>query len=147
MAVYWYGGVDFFLGDQGGRDRDMEFPPGSRQRVVYLQKAVGWAWAAFDLQREMVERFTVGGPFRTIVAVAHASGAILGIFGARQPYPGSTGFWDQPTAVEQHVLLLEDLAEWPDTVGVEALALRFGARLDLAFGGSENATWTGRGQT
>jgi hypothetical protein len=58
------------------------------------------------------------------------------MFGAGQTDPGSTGFWDEPTAVEQHVLLLEDLAEWPDAVGVEALALRFGARLDLAFGGS-----------
>lgn len=135
-AVSWYGGVDFFLGDQGGRDRARDFPPGSRQRVVYLRKAVGWAWAAFDLQREIVERFTVCGPFRTIVAVAHATRASLSMFGTGQTDPGSTGFWDQATAVEQHVLLLEDLAEWPDAVGVEALALRFGARLDLAFGGS-----------
>jgi hypothetical protein len=34
------------------------------------------------------------------------------------------------------VLLLENLPEWPDAAGVEAVALRFGARLDLAFGGS-----------
>jgi hypothetical protein len=133
-AVHWHGGVDFFLGDQGSREWDL--PPRSRQRVVYLQEAVGWAWAAFDLQREMVERFAVTGPFRAIVAVAHASGATLGTFGAGWAEPGSAGFWDQPTAVEQHVLLLEDLAEWPDAAGVEALALRFGARLDLAFGGS-----------
>ncbi len=78
----------------------------------------------------MVGRFAVGGPFRAIVAVAHASGASLRMFGAGWPEPGS-----QSTGVEQHVLLQEDLAEWPDAAGVEALALRFGARLDLAFGG------------
>lgn len=49
---------------------------------------------------------------------------------------GQRGFLGQPTAVEPHVLLLEDLAEWPDAAGIEALALRFGPRLDLAFGGS-----------
>lgn len=133
-AVHWHGGVDFFLGDQGGSE--WAVATGFRRRVVYLQKAVGWVWAAFDLQREMVERFAVGGPFRAIVAVAQASGASLGTFGAGWPEPSSTGFWGQPTAVDRHVLLLEDLAEWPDAAGVEALALRFGARLDLAFGGS-----------
>ncbi len=80
VAVAWHGGVDFFLGDQGGREWDA--PPGSRRRLFYLQKVIGWAWAAFDLQREMVERFTVGGPFRAIVAVAHTSGASLATFGA-----------------------------------------------------------------
>jgi hypothetical protein len=134
MAVRWHGGVDFFLGDQGGRE--WHLPPAAfRRRVIYLQTAVCWAWAAFDLQRETAERFTVGGPFRAVVAVAHTSGASLGTFGAGWAEPGSMGFWDQPTAVDQHVLLLEDLAEWPDAAGVEALALRFGARLDLAFGG------------
>jgi len=121
-AVRWHGGVDFFLGDQGGREWDIP-AAAFRRRVVYLQIAVCWAWAAFDLQREMVERFTAGGPFRAIVAVAHTSGASLGTFGAGCAEPGRTGFWDQPTAVDQHVLLLEDLAEWPDAVGVEALAL------------------------
>lgn len=134
VAVAWHGGVDFFLGAEGGHERDL--PPGSPRRVVYLQKAVGWAWAAFDVQRSMVERFTVGGPFRAIVAVARTFGACLGSFGAGWEEPGRSGFWGQPTAVDQHVLLVEDLADWPDAAGVEALALRFGARLDLAFGGS-----------
>lgn len=134
VAVHWHGGVDFFLGNQGGHERGI--PSGSRRRVVYLQKAVGWAWAAFGLQREMVERFMVGGPFRAIVAVARAAGASLGTFGAGRAEPESSGFWNQPTAVEPHVMLQEDLAEWPDAAGVEALAVRFGARLDLAFGGS-----------
>lgn len=44
------------------------------------------------------------------------------------------GVWAPPTAVEQHVLL-EDVSDWPDPAGVEELALRFAARLDLAFGG------------
>jgi hypothetical protein len=86
-------------GDQGGREWD--YLSGSRRRVVYLQKAVGWAWAAFDLQREMIERFAVGGPFREIVAVAHASWASLGTLGAGWAEPASAGFWGQPTAVEQ----------------------------------------------
>jgi hypothetical protein len=133
VAVNWHGGVECFLGDHGGHEWDV--PPDSRRRVIHLQNAIGWAWAAFDLQRQMIERFTVSGPFRAIVAVARASGAILDAFGAGWREPRNMGFWDQPIAVEQHVLLVEDLAEWPEAGSIEALALRFGARLDLAFGG------------
>jgi hypothetical protein len=135
-AVHWHGGVDFFLGKQGGREWDV--PLGLRRRVNYLLPSVTWARVAFDLQRQMVERFTVSGPFRAILGVAHTAGASLGNLGAGWPEPGADGFWAPPTAVEQHVLLLEDLSEWPDVEGVEALALRFGSRLDLAFGGSGN---------
>ena len=135
VAVNWHGGVDFFLGDQGGRER-RNLSSDSPLRIVYLNRTVGWVWAAFNLQREIAEHYTVGGPFRAIVAVAHAAGASLGMLGAGWAEPRSEGSWDQPTAVEQSVLLQEDLVEWPDATGVEALALRFGARLDLAFGGS-----------
>lgn len=135
-AVHWHGGVDFFPGDQGGREWDV--PLGSRRRVVYLLQSVTWARVAFDLQRQMVGQFTVAGPFRAILGVAHAAGASLGNLGAGWPEPGGAGFWDGPTAVEQQVLLQEDIPEWPDAAGGEALALRFGARLDLAFGGPGN---------
>jgi hypothetical protein len=134
VAVNWHGGVDFFLGDQGGRER-RDLSSDSPLRIIYLSRAVGWAWAAFSLQREIAERFMVSGPFRAIVAMAHAAGASLGMLGAGRTDPVSEGVWGQPTAVEQSVLLQEDLVEWPDETGVEALALRFGARLDLAFGG------------
>lgn len=133
VAVHWHGGVDVFLGEHGGREWDQV--AGTRRRMIYLHRSVAWAWAAFDLQREMIERFTVAGPFRAIMAVAHTTGASLGTFGSGWPEPGSSGFWDQPSSVEHHVLLVENLGEWPDAAGVEALAMQFGARLDLAFGG------------
>jgi hypothetical protein len=64
-AVHWHGGVDFFLGDQGCREWGDLL--GARRRVVYLLQSVKWAWGAFDLQRQLVERFTVAGPFRAIL--------------------------------------------------------------------------------
>jgi hypothetical protein len=132
-AVHWHGGVDFFLGNEGGLE--WEFAPGSQRRVVYLRKSVGWAWGAFGLQGQMIERFEIAGPFRVIVGACHMAGAILGNVGAGWAEPGSASLFGLPAAVEPRVLLLEDLPEWPDAVGVEALALRFGSRLDLAFGG------------
>jgi hypothetical protein len=132
-AVHWHGGVDVFLGNQGGHE--WEVPAGPRRRVVYLLQSIAWARAAFDLQRQTIEQFAVAGPFRAILGVAHAAGASLVNFGAGWPEPRPSGFWDQPSAVERHVLLLEDVSEWPGTTGAEDLALRFGARLDLAFGG------------
>ena len=103
--------------------------------MIFLRKTVGWAWAAFDLQRQMVERFGIAGPFRVILAVADTAGAVLGMLGAGWAEPRSAGMLGLPTAIEPRVLLLEDLDEWPDEKGAMELALRFGARLDLAFGG------------
>jgi hypothetical protein len=132
-AVLWHGGVDVFPGTHGGRT--WEVRPGSPRRVIYLRRCVGWAWAAFDLQRQMVERYGVAGPYRVILGIADTAGALLGNVGAGWAEPGAPGVWDLPTAIEPRVLLLEDLAEWPDEKGVEELALRLGARVDLAFGG------------
>lgn len=133
-AVLWHGGVDVFLGTHGGRT--WEIKSGSPRRVIYLRRCVGWAWAAFDLQRHMVERFGVCGPYRVILGIADTTGATLGTVGAGWAEPVSADGWGLPTAVEPHVLLLEDLVQWPDEHGIEEMALRFGARVDLAFGGS-----------
>jgi hypothetical protein len=130
-AVCWHGGVGVFLGDQGGMKHDLG--PGFGGRVFFLRPSVGWAWAAFDLQRQMVKRYPVVGPFRAIVGIADTAKAVLGRLGALWPEPTS-GF-GAPMAIESRVLLVEDLEMWPDEAGVEELALRFGARVDLAFGG------------
>jgi hypothetical protein len=114
-VVDWHGGVDVFLGVEGGRE--WEYSAGSRGRVVFLLKSVGWAWAAFDLQRRMVERFEIAGPFRAILGVVDTAGAVLGYLGAGWPEPGSASLFGQPTAIEPRVLLLEDLDEWPDEKG------------------------------
>jgi hypothetical protein len=132
-AVLWRGGVDVFLGAEGGRT--WEVSPGSRQRVIFLRRCIGSAWGAFDLQRQVVERYGIAGPFRAILGIADTAGAMLGNVGAGWAEPGSPGAWGMPTAIEPHVMLLEDLAQWPDEKGVQELALRFGARVDLAFGG------------
>jgi hypothetical protein len=133
-AVLWHGGVDVFLGTQGGWFR--EVTPGSRRLVINLRRCVGWAWAAFGLQRQMVERYGVVGPYRAILGIAGTASATLANVGTGWTGPQTADGWDQLTAVEPHVLLLEDLTQWPDEQGVEELALRFGARVDLAFGGS-----------
>jgi hypothetical protein len=83
----------------------------------------------------MVERYEVAGPFRAIVAVANTAGAVLGQLGAGWNEPGAASIFGAPTAIESRVLLVEDVAEWPDEKGVEEMALRFAARVDLAFGG------------
>ena len=71
-----------------------------------------------------------------MLGVADTAGAVLGNLGAGWPEPGPASLFGVPTAIEPRGLLVEDLAEWPDEKGVEELALRFGARVDLAFGGS-----------
>jgi hypothetical protein len=132
--VCWHGGVGVFLGDEGGRKWD--FGPGYANRVIFLQRSVRWAWGAFDLQRRVVERCEVGGPFRAIVGIANTDKVPLGNLGTGWPEPRSGFGWGAPAAIEPRVLLVEDLEAWPDEKGVEELALRFGARIDVAFGGN-----------
>ncbi len=133
-AVCWHGGVDVFLGREGGQAWDLG--PSFSGRVIFLQRSMRWAWGAFDFQRQIVERCEVAGPFRAIVGIADTDKAPLGDLAAGWPEPGSGFGWGAPTAIEPQILLVEDLETWPDEKGVEELALRFGARIDLAFGGN-----------
>jgi hypothetical protein len=53
-----------------------------------------------------------------------------------------------PTAIEPRVMLLEDLAQWPDEKDVQELALHFGAWVYLAFGGKRwEPKWSQDAQT
>jgi len=131
-AVHWHGGVEAFLGRSGGREWEQR--SGDRVRVFYLRKCLNWTLAAFELQRQIVDRYHVAGPFRVILAAADTAGAVLGNLGAGWPEPGQD--FDTPVAIEPRVLLMEDLDEWPDQQETERLTLRLGARLDLTFGGS-----------
>src|SRR6266568_3582705 len=67
--------------------------------------------------------------------IANEGRAVLGQLGAGWNEPGAASIFSAPTAIESRVLLVEDVAKWPDEKGVEDLALRFAARIDLAFGG------------
>lgn len=62
-------------------------------------------------------RYAVAGPFRVIVGVAGAAGAVPGNFGTGWPEPATLGGWDLLVAVEPRVLLVEDLPQWPDEQG------------------------------
>jgi hypothetical protein len=132
IALHSHGGVDFYLGSLGGQDADeqRELP-----RLIWLRRGIAWAWGAFTFQQHVARRHGIAGPFRAIIGVAGAAGAALGDLGTGWAEPGGPGSPKTPTAVEPQVLLHEDVPSWPDAAGLEALALRFGARLDLAFGG------------
>lgn len=133
IAVRWHGGIDFYLGSLGGQDADEQR---DLPRLIWLRRGIAWASGAFAFQHKLVRRYSVAGPFRAIVGVAGTSGAALGDLGTGWAEPGGPGSPATPSAVEPQILLHEDLPEWPDAAGAQALALRFGARLDLAFGGS-----------
>lgn len=132
LALHWHGGVDFYLGRLGGQDWDDK--RGVR-RLIWLRRTVACASAAFGFQHKIARRYAIAGPFRVVLAVADTASAALGDLGTGWAEPGGPGSPTAPAAVDRQVLLHEDLAEWPDSSGAEALALRFGARLDLAFGG------------
>jgi hypothetical protein len=132
-ALPWHGGVDFYLGESGGQDRDEAH---GMPRLIWLRRTVGWAWGAFGFQLKVIRRYGIEGPFRAIIGVADTASAGLGDLGTGWAEPGGPGSPSAPAAVDHQVLLHEDLAQWPDADGIKELALRFGARLDLAFGGS-----------
>ena len=84
--------------------------------MIFLHQCVAWIWAAFAFQRQIADQFQVPGPFRAIVGLADTAGAVLSAFGAGWPEPT---LYDAPEALEQQVLLFEDLTEWPDEAGVK----------------------------
>ncbi len=131
--MHWHGGVDFQLGELGGQDAN---PERGLPRLIWLRRTVAWTWGAFGFQQKVIRRFGIEGPFRAIIGVADTAQAGLADLGTGWADPGGPGSPGAPAAVDQQVLLQEDLPQWPDADGVQALALRFGARLDLAFGGS-----------
>jgi hypothetical protein len=131
-AVHWHGGIDFYLGEAGGRDASTAH---DLPRLIWLRRTVAWTWGAFSFQGKIVRRYEVAGPFRAIVGVASTAAAGLADLGTGWAEPGGPGAPTAPAAIDQQVLLTQDLAQWPDAAGIKDLALRFGARLDLAFGG------------
>lgn len=139
-AVYWHGGIDFFAGADAGWKR--EIAPDSYRRVIDLQKCLRWAWAALAFQRQVVDQYQVVGPFRAILGVADTAGAFLRHFDAGWLEPDD---FDQSTALEDHVLLHEDLDEWPDETGIKDMVIHFGVLLDLAFGGNGKRHLDGTG--
>ena len=133
VAVHWHGGVDAYLGKSGGQPADAGR---GAHRLIWLRRTVGWAWGAFGFQQKIVRRFGIDGPFRILLGVADTANAGLGDLGTGWADPGGPASPDAPAAVDQQVLLREDVPAWPDAAGVKDLAMRFGARLDIAFGGS-----------
>ncbi len=132
VAVHWHGGVDFHLGELGGQDANGQH---GLPRLIWLRRTVAWTWGAFGLQQKIIRRYDIAGPFRTIIGVAGTASAGLADLGTGWADPGGPGSPAAPASVDHQVLLVEDVAEWPDADGIRELALRFGARLDLAFGG------------
>ena len=132
LAVHWHGGVDCYLGRLGGQDPG---PGRDLPRLIWLRRTVGWAWGAFVFQQRLNRRYGVTGPFRVLLGVADTETAVLADVGTGWAEPEGPGSPNAPAAVDKQVLLHEDLAQWPDAAGVQALAMRFGARLDIAFGG------------
>ncbi len=132
VAVHWHGGVDVYLGAAGGQAAD---PGRGLHRLIWLRRTVGWAWGTFGFQRKVARTFDVAGPFRVLLGVADTAKAGLGDLGTGWADPGGPAAPGAPAAIDQQVLLHEDLAEWPDADGIKELAMRFGARLDIAFGG------------
>ena len=101
--------------------------------MIFLQGCLRWAWAAFAFERQIVDQYRMD-LFRAIVGVADTADAFLRDLGAG--WTDQPDGFDQPRAFEDHMLLLEDLDEWPDDAGIKDMVTRFGARLDLAFCGN-----------
>lgn len=123
VALYRHGGLEVELGEDGASNG-----------YVRLIPIVGRIWAALELYREVVERFHIDGPWEVSLALRQTEGGYLANFGQGWAEPGRSFPREAEPCVERNLLIRQEVVEWPEPDGVQALAFRFGARLEDAWG-------------
>lgn len=122
LALHRHGGLEVELGNRGAYERN-------DTRIFRLIPIVGWIWAAFELYRGVIAHFDVGGPWEISLALSKTARSYLGQLGEGWAEPGSV-YHDLPPHEEPGLLLRRELNDWPDTMGVQALAFSLGAWLE-----------------
>ena len=127
LALHRGGGLELELG-QGGA---ITAPEGRRYfRLSYM---VGQIWSVFALYLEVIDRFSLLGPWEISCALRNTSGAVLSNFAEGWAEPGQGFFSENHLVAEPNLLGRRELHEWPGVDGVRDLAFSFGGWIEDAW--------------
>lgn len=138
LAVHRHGGVEVGTSDAYGSPDDRYF------RLIHT---VGLLWMASEMQSEVLKHVAAEGPWQITLALHRTQGALLGDLaeGWEEPRPGATF---RPRCPEPHVVVREELDEWPAQDGtdeIRELAFRLGGRIEDAWGVKQRRFVANRG--
>jgi hypothetical protein len=137
LALHRSGGLEFGLGSAGSvtwhiRDQADEI------RVFLLTTIVGRIWWVLAQFREVIDRYELQQPWEVTLALRDSHMSVLGNVAAGWAEPNETyPFEEAPRCPDPNVLIVRELAEWPDAKGAQALAFSVGANIEDAFGFSK----------
>lgn len=105
------------------------------KRCFRLTHTVGLLWTVLHAQSHVLRRIEASGPWQVTLVLHETGDALLGDLaeGWQSPGRGATFI---PACREPHVVIREELDEWPDQEGTQVrdVAYRLGGRIEDAWG-------------
>lgn len=139
FALHRNGAVEAGLGDDAAMEHD-------GQRYFRLTTIVGRSWATLARYAEVIERFSVDGPWELTLSLRQTAGALLANFGEGWAEPGS-GFGRNRPCLEANLLMRRELPTWPaEAEGLKSVAFSFGAQIEDAWGVDDRRFLAHRGE-
>jgi hypothetical protein len=96
-------------------------------RLIFI---VGRIWFAFEIYRQVLEKFSVKGPWEVSLSLQSVSNGLLCHFGEGWAEPYGNGFYEHRLLTESNVLHKIEIEEWGDPDFCRELAFRLGGRLE-----------------
>lgn len=106
-------------------------------RLIYM---VGRLWLTLHLYQEVIQRFTVNGPWEVSIALRNTMGSYLGHFasGWQQEPTDAWARSERPPCAEGHVLIRREIAAWPrDSEELQRLVFSLADHIENCWGWNE----------
>lgn len=141
MAVHRNGCLELELGKFGAVDG------ADKNRYFRLTYSVGQIWCALAFYQEIIDRFSLSGPWEISCALRKTEGAILSNFAEGWAEPGHGFLSDNRALVEPNLLCRLELDELPSADGIRELAFSFGGWMEDAWSHRERRFLSQRGSS
>jgi len=129
LALHRSGSIEF----GSGRPAVYSVGPGvSVFRLIYM---VGRLWSMLDLYYEVIERFSLKGPWEISIALRNTGDSRLGHLGSGWPEPvDSWSLAESSRCLEPYLLIIRELAEWPVRGDLRGLVYSIADNIENAWG-------------
>jgi hypothetical protein len=128
-ALHRNGALEFDLGTSGVRDF------GDGWKLFLLIPTVVRIWCAVFDYNELIQRFSVAGPWQLTLAIRDTQPSVLGGLGADWHQPERLPFGRKSECIEPAICVSREIHEWPKShQALHDVAVWFGDFMEDAFG-------------